>query len=579
MSKFKTIKKMWKFADPWKFRFYAGFLVGCTMNLFQAFAGSFMSSKITSVCMEGSMDGLYQFIIQSILLMVFGAVVYPIAYGTVYTTYARISGNVRQQIFKHMERLPVSYMEANHSGDTISRVTNDFGDAIQLVAYPVVGQGNPFALLFTIVAICIITVCSNWMLGLISVVVSLFNVWLVDNLMKKLKKKEWEVKQASSEASQQIVNSLSGTMVSRIFGMNRYMEEKYKKETDNIYKLNVKLIAKKALVYLTSELQGFLSFTGVTVLGLWLSTKDIISIPTVIFIASMQFSLSTIVGELGQKFGQLQRYVVGAERLFEFLEEEEEEEKQSEYTPDYQSGLAISINQLNFKYEEGSKTVFDQFDLNVKNGERLAIVGGSGGGKSTLFKLLLGFVKKEKGNIEIFGHGIDTYSLSDLRKQFSYVPQDCYLFDASIRENILWGRPDASEDEVWQAVKDAYLDEFVESLPEGLDTRVGERGSKLSGGQRQRIAIARAFLKNAPIILLDEATSALDSQSEKEVQKALNGLITKRTAIVIAHRLSTIQNMDRIVVIEGGKVVEEGNHESLMKKQGRYEELYKMQYE
>ncbi|WP_455714504.1 ABC transporter ATP-binding protein [Anaerosporobacter sp.] len=575
---FQTIKKIWKYADPWKFRFYAGFLIGCTMNLYQAFAGSFLTSKITSVCMDGEMKGLYQFIIQSILLMAFGAIVYPICFGNVYTTYARVSGSIREKLFTHMEKLPVSYMESKHSGDVISRATTDFYDAIQLVAYPTVGQGNPFALIFTVVAICVITICSNWILGLISIVISFFNVIIISKLTKMLKKKEWDVKQSSANASKEIVNALSGTMVSRIFGMEKLLSKKYQKWTDQMYNSNIALIGKKALIYLTSELQCFLSFTGTTIIGLWLSHKNLIDIPTVIFISSLQFSLSDIISQLGQKFAQMQKYIVSAERLLEFLEVEEEEVRQDNASPMYKSENAIEISHLDFRYEKDSDPIFEDFSISVKNGEKLAVVGGSGGGKSSLFKLLLAFAKENDGDIKVFGNSVQEYSLATLRKQYSYVPQDCYLFDTSIRENILWGRPDATEEELQKAVDDAYLREFVSSLPDGLDTKVGERGAQLSGGQRQRIAIARAFLKNSPIILLDEATSALDSQSEQEVQKALNNLVTSRTAIIIAHRLSTIKKMDRIVVLEKGTIIEEGNHEMLMSLNGRYKELFNMQY-
>lgn len=189
-------------------------------------------------------------------------------------------------------------------------------------------------------------------------------------------------------------------------------------------------------------------------------------------------------------------------------------------------------------------------------------------------KQLLEFTEPDSGQILLFGNDMQAYSQSQVRDLFSYVPQDCYLFDGTIRENILFGNPEATEEELKQAVDSAYLTDFIESIPEGLDKRVGERGGLLSGGQRQRVAIARAFLKNAPILLLDEATSALDSQSEEIVQKAVERLMENRTSIVIAHRLSTIQDMDRILVLEQGQIAEEGTHEELLQKKGRYYELY-----
>ena len=220
--------------------------------------------------------------------------------------------------------------------------------------------------------------------------------------------------------------------------------------------------------------------------------------------------------------------------------------------------------------------MFENFSLTVRNGECIGVVGGSGGGKSTLMKLLLEFHEIDAGQIRLFGNDMQKYSRSQVRSFFSYVPQDCYLFDGTIRENILIGKTDATEEEIRAAVENAYLADFIDSIPEGLETRVGERGNLLSGGQKQRVAIARAFLKNAPVLLLDEATSALDSQSEEIVQKAVERLMTNRTSIVIAHRLSTIQNMDRILVIEEGQIVEAGAHKELLKKQGRYYQLYSM---
>ena len=206
------------------------------------------------------------------------------------------------------------------------------------------------------------------------------------------------------------------------------------------------------------------------------------------------------------------------------------------------------------------------------------MVGGSGGGKTTLYKLMLEFAVKKGGIIRMFGHDSEQYSVHTMRSFFSYVPQDCYLFDTTIYENVRMGRPDATEAEIKQALADAFLTEFIASLPDGMYTEIGERGSKLSGGQKQRIAIARAFVKNAPIILLDEATSALDSKSEQEVQEALNHLLEGKTSIIIAHRISTIENCDRIIVLEKGEVAEEGTHQSLLEQDGRYRQLYLMQF-
>jgi len=574
----KIIFKMWSFAKPWKFRFYFGFLFGCTMPLFYSFYTSYIVKKFTEVCISGELEKLISVLINISFMALFMVVIYPICFGLVYTTYSKIGGGVQKKMFIHAQKLPVSYTESNFSGDIVSRVTGDYNDAIQLVAYPTVGQNNPFARILTIVATAIIVFASNWILGIISIVLGFISIFITSKFGSIIKKVELKTKEISGEASQSIINTLSGTMTSRIFSLDDYLKNIYEKNTEDIYTNNLKLIKKKSLMGSINQFQGFFSFTGVMVVGLIMSTYKLIDIPTVIFIATMQINMAEGFQALGQAFAGLQKYIAGAERLFEFFDAPEENEKISSVKPNYNVEKAIKIKNLNFKYPNSEKVIFNDFNIEIENGKSLAIVGGSGGGKSTLFKLLLNFAKKQSGQVEIFGNNEELYSLKNLRELFSYVPQDSYLFDATIEENIAWGNPDATFEEIEKAAKAAYLYDYIADLQDGYKTRVGERGAQISGGQRQRIAIARAFVKNSPIILLDEATSALDSESEREVQKAIEGLMKNRTSIIIAHRLSTIQNADRIIVIEGGENIEDGTHAELLKKQGRYTDLYNMQY-
>lgn len=569
--------RMWGFAKRWKVQFYLSFLLGSTAPLYFSYVISYITKTFTAVCVSGEISNLQEALISVGLIILFGIVFYPIIFGMIYITYSKIAGIVKKEIFKHAEELPVSYIENAYSGDLASRITTDFNHAIQLVAYPVVGQGNPFALVFTMIAIGIIILCSHFTLGIISLILGFANLCVINLLVKPLRKREGIVKEKSAEAAQGIVNSLSGTMVSRIFGLHTYLQKEYEEKTKEIFQNNVSLIRKKSVLYMLTSLQGFIAFAGVTGIGLFLASKDIVDIPTVIFISTMQMSLSQDVSELSKKFAEMQKYIVGAKRLFEYLDAPIEVQRENKKEPDKMTEDIIEIENLEFAYEEGTK-IFDGMDLKIKTGERLAIVGGSGGGKSTLFKLLLEFANKQKGEIKVFGNNTEEYSQKNLRSLFSYVPQDCYLFDSTIEENVRMGKPTATKEEVEKALEDAYIKDFIDNLPEGIQTRVGERGSKLSGGQRQRIAIARAFLKNAPIILLDEATSALDSESEEAVQKALDHLMLGRTSIVIAHRLSTIQNMDRILVLEKGHIIEEGSHQALLEEKGRYAKLYEMQF-
>ena len=238
---------------------------------------------------------------------------------------------------------------------------------------------------------------------------------------------------------------------------------------------------------------------------------------------------------------------------------------------------AVQLRDISFGYTDNSQTVINNLSLDIKAGERLGLAGHSGGGKTTLTKLILRFADVTKGAITIDGKDIRDLTQQSLRANIAYVPQEPYLFHRSLRDNIAYGKPKASDSEIMTAIKQANAMEFIASLPDGLDTIVGERGVKLSGGQRQRIAIARAILKDAPILILDEATSALDSESEKLIQDALEKLMKNRTSIVIAHRLSTIAKLDRIIVLDNGAIIEDGTHNELLDKKGTYAKLWNHQ--
>lgn len=573
---FSVLFRMWHLIPQYRLRFYIGFLAGSTSIFFFRFLDSFLVQKFTEVCVGENREMLGQSLLIVSGMVLFGIIVYPVCFGMVYTTYSMISGETKKKIFNKAFHTRLSYIESEYSGELVTRITSDFNDAIQLVAYPVVGQGNPFALAFAIVMIVVVILYKSPLLGSISLVLTGINLMIVQYMIVPLRHKEEKTKEITAKASQSIVDSLSGTMVSRMFGLKSMMVEQYEQNTDAIYQNNLSLIKKKSFLNLMVDSQSFLSFICVCILGLFLCTKGLISIPTVIFISTLQTSLGTYIRQLSDKASEMQKYIVGAKRLLEFFDAPEEVERPVQAQPDYTAKNAIEFRNISFRYPESDNPLFNNFSLAIQNGEKIGIAGGSGGGKSTLMKMLLEFIEKDAGQIRLFGNDMLQYSQSQVRDFFSYVPQDCYLFDGTIRENIVLGRTDVTEEAIRSAIENAYLAEFIDSLPDGLETRVGERGCLLSGGQRQRVAIARAFLKNAPILLLDEATSALDSQSEEIVQKAVERLMANRTSIVIAHRLSTIQNMDRILIIEKGQVEESGTHEELLAHKGRYYQLYCM---
>lgn len=567
------VMRMWHLVKKYRIRFYIGFLVGSTSRFFYRFLDSFLVEEFTKVCVSGDQGALMGSVVTVLVMLLFGIVVYPFSFGLVYTTYSLMSGEIKKLLFDKMLEVKPSYIESRYSGELVTKITSDYNDAIQLIAYPVVGQGNPFSLLFAIIMIAVVILYKNFLLGGISLILTVANFLVMRYLVEPMREKEKKAKEFTQNSSQSIVDSLSGMMVSRMFGLTSILVEKYEKDTEDIYRNNLSLIRNKSILALVIDTQSFVSFTAVCAIGLFLCTKGLIGIPAVLFISLLQMSLGSFIKELSKKLSEMQKYIEGGRRLFEFLDEPKEEERPVQAEPDYGDINAIELNNICFKYAEAESPLFDGFSLEIRNGEKVGIAGGSGGGKTSLMKLLLEFAEPDQGQIRLFGNDMSRYSQAQVRGFFSYVPQDCYLFDGTIRENILIGNPGASEEELERAVDNAYLTDFIQGTPEGLEKRVGERGSLLSGGQRQRVAVARAFLKDAPILLLDEATSALDSQSEEIVQKAIERLMEGRTSIVIAHRLSTIRDMDRILVLEKGCVEEDGTHEELLAERGRYYQL------
>lgn len=325
---------------------------------------------------------------------------------------------------------------------------------------------------------------------------------------------------------------------------------------------------------------GFLCNIVILLVGVFMSFAGLVDFGTVVAILSLQGMVTFFLSNIGRAWGCLIDSFVLADRVFEILDQPVQPEHYRDNGIDVDSAsfvndCGIIMRDAAFSYD-GREKILDGVDITVDRGKMAALVGESGGGKSTIVKLLLGFYQLNSGVIGVLGKPLSCHTPDELRKNIAYVPQDAYLFTTSIKENIRYGRLDASDEEVIEAAKRAYAHAFIMEFPDGYDTMVGERGESLSGGQRQRIAIARAFIRNAPILLLDEATSALDSESEQLVQKGIEALMGGRTTLVVAHRLSTIEKADMIYVISGGKVCEQGRHTELMEQNGVYQRLVEL---
>jgi ABC transporter related len=412
-------------------------------------------------------------------------------------------------------------------------------------------------------------------LGLISLAACGLTVLINIKFAEPLRKIGGKIQRSESALLSRLSDLVAGFRVIKLYDTDGFIINKYEETNRKTAGLRIKRIARVGTIDSISHLLNFINTFVIITIGAVMAAKGYTDFGTVFAILTVQGNVSSMLLNFGSAWGMMQESVAASELIHEVLNTDKEERKPAIAPEDDTSDHYIAFENVSFSYDD-SGPVLDGLNLSVKEGTVAALVGPSGGGKSTVIKLLPEFYPIGKGKIYFAGRNIDSYSADELRNMISYVPQDAYLFDASVKENIGYGKTNASDEEIIDAAKAANAHDFIMELSDGYDTLVGERGESLSGGQRQRIAIARAFLKNAPVLLLDEATSALDNENEAIVQQSIESLMKNRTVIVVAHRLSTIENADIIYVIEHGRVVQLGTHEDLKQQDGVYAELVKL---
>lgn len=485
----------------------------------------------------------------------------------------KMQAQMRRDMFVHLEKLPFSFYDNHETGKIMSRMTNDLMDISELAHH---GPENLIISTFTIVASFIYLATINLWLTLIIFAAVPALVAISFLLRKRMKAAFKESRVAIAKINASLESSISGIRVTKAFTNADKEEEKF--ESGNEHFVASRKEAYKAMGQFHSTTTFITDVFNVIVLiagGLFLY-NDVINFGDYsAFIVSVNIFLSP-VRTLIQFMEQYQNGVTGFERFLEIIDAEPEKEKKDAKELGQAEGH-IELRHVTYNYnEEGD--VLKNVSLDIKKGSTFALVGPSGGGKTTICHLIPHFYNVESGEIFIDGIEIHDITNDSLRRNIGIVQQDVYLFNSSIRDNILYGRLDASEEEVIEAAKRANIHDYIMSLENGYDTVIGERGVRLSGGQKQRLSIARVFLKNPPILILDEATSALDNTTEILIQRALDELCKGRTTLVVAHRLSTIKNADEIAVISDGEVVEQGTHVELIEKQGIYQDLYNLQF-
>lgn len=564
----KLTKHLYPYLKPYKNKAIGAFLLTFVLA---ALAGA--QVKLIKPIFDKGLTGqnsFQQFLFLAASLLAIGLLNFPARYFHFYWLRfigEKINNDIRIEIFTKLQKLPTSFYNQNKQGRMLSTVLNDaeifaqsFRAMIDLIREPVKG------LVYLGIAIW-----SDWQLTLVILVVGPMFVAIFQISGKKIKANQSNVQDGRAELTHNLSEGLSSHKVTKAFNLQDFVMDRFKHSQNYYFRFVMKTSKVEELAHPFVELVGTIAFAGVIIFAYFrikyggMTVGDFIQ-----FVAALALLMDPIrkFSQANVKIGQ---GVAALDRINEILNLEEEKDLGT-YSPKHFENEII-VDNVSFSY--GESNVITQLSLKIKKGQKVALVGLSGSGKSTLINLLLGLYPVVHGQILIDGVAINQIKLSKLRKLFGLVSQDIFLFHDTIKSNLAIGGQ-FSEAEIQKALEVSYASEFVDKLPNGLETIIGDRGAKLSGGQQQRLTIARAFLQNTDILLFDEATSALDNESEKVVQRALEAIAGNKTVIAVAHRLSTIQDYDQIFVMKDGKLIENGTHSELIKNNSEYKKLYEL---
>ena len=482
--------------------------------------------------------------------------------------------DLRNVLYSHIQSLPLSFFHKKPTGELISRIISDVTLIQGAVSNILVGILKDTCQAFFLIGVIFY---QNWRMALISLILLPLIVYPVVKFGRWHRRLSRRSQQTTAQISNILYETITGNRIVKAFCTEKYEISRFAETLDKLFGITIRNTKVGAISH---PLMEFLGGAGIA-LVVWYGGSQVLagkSTPGTFFsfLTALIMIYEPIKG-ISKINNTLQQGIAAAERVFEILDMEADiaDKKDAKELPPLQE--AIEFSDVTFKYDRETE-VLKGINLKVKAGEVLALVGSSGGGKSTLVNLIPRFFDVSSGTITIDGTDIRDVTLNSLRSQIGMVTQQTILFNDSVRNNIAYGSPNADLDQITEAARAAHALDFIQHLPEGFDTVIGESGARLSGGERQRLSIARAILKNAPILILDEATSSLDTESEREVQQAIENLVQSRTTFVIAHRLSTIRNAHRIIVIQNGGIVEEGTHDTLLPLGGVYKMLYDMQF-
>lgn len=568
-------KRMWPYVKPYWFRALLGILICIPVGALDSVVALALKPYMDDVLVaknEGSPIYIPLLIIAFTTMQ--GGLNYLATYLNTWVG-TKINQDLKRALFKKLLALPASFYDKHDSGFVIQRFVSD----ADVSCTGLLDNLKIFiSRFFSSLSLVCVLIYNSWQLSIIAIVVLFCALLPLATIRRRIK---MTVLKGVVEGSKILTNyneTYAGSKTIKSYNLQQRIYDKFDNTMRTIFKLSIKMVQKTA--WMTPMLHVIVSFgiAGVIGYGSYLIVNGQISSGNFVSFITALVLLYTPIKGIGKNFNAVQVSFLAIERVVEILDMKPSIADRPNAKDLKKIGKNIVFENVWFEYNEGTP-VLKNINMEVKSGTTVALVGNSGGGKTTVVNLLPRFYDVVKGAIKIDGTDIRDLTLSSLRDKIAVVFQDNFLFSGTIRDNILLGKENATDAEIHNALKMAYLDDFVAGLENGIDTDIGERGALLSGGQRQRLAIARAFIKNAPIVILDEATSALDNKAEAVVQKAIDNLMQDRTVFVIAHRLSTIQNADKIVVINDGEIIEEGKHDALLKiENGAYKALYNAQF-
>ncbi len=580
-----TMKKLIKYLSVYKLSIITVIVFAIASSIF-TIIGPKVLGKVTTKLFEGALakiagtgsidfDYIGKIIIILLVLYVISALFSYIQGFIMSGVSMKVSYKLRKDISEKINSMPLKYFDSTNHGEVLSRVTNDVDTLSQTLNQSL---SQIITSVITVVGVLIMMLTISWRLTLASMIMIPLSIGLIITIVKKSQIFFKQQQDYLGNVNGHVEEMYGGHIVMKAFNGEKQSVDKFDKMNNKLFSVAWKAQFLTSIMMPLMNFVGNLGYVAVSILGGYLAAKKTIEVGDIQAFIQYVRQFTQPLAQLAQISNILQQTAASAERVFEFLEEEDEIPETSTPVEHNDVKGQVDFKDVHFGYT-ADKIIINDFSVSVKPGQKVAIVGPTGAGKTTMVKLLMRFYDINEGAIEIDGYNINDFTRNDLRSMFGMVLQDTWLYNASIMENIRYGRLDATDNEVIAAAKAAHADSFVHTLPDGYNMLLNEEASNVSQGQKQLLTIARAILADPKILILDEATSSVDTRTEVQIQRAMNHLMENRTSFIIAHRLSTIRDADLILVMDHGDIVEQGNHKDLLAKGEFYADLYNSQFD